>query len=947
MIVWLASYPRSGNSLFANLVKHHLGVSLYSVYQEASYLAEIYTYLDKDELRAAALSQDVYFVKTHELPEDDFPAVYLVRDGRDAIVSYAHYIIDNQINISTPPPENPFAWALDALINSPDQFGGWGAHVQAWTSRSVKTVLIRYDDLIQPLRHLEILKSTLITLGFSHLEVVQDFPLPDFSSFHQQTPNFYRKGQVGAWIAEMPSMYHLQFWEMYGDMMQKLGYKKDGEQSMVRTEFVLSEYALGLESKLEHMYVLTANLNTVYQENQRLTGELQQAQENLKQTTGERARLAEQNARELAELEERRVRELAEFDEQKMRAQVAMEDRVASELATIEEGKNRELVEKEKIIQSFRHSLSYSFLNGPFRHLPFIAWLHQGWERFQARLNDIRRYYFMPHLGVLYQYPPKACDIPARYFQVGRLLQPAPIISIITPTYNYAHFLERTMKSVLSQGYPELEYIVQDGGSTDGTVDLLEKFKHRLKHFESRKDNGQAHAINLGFRHATGEIMAYLNSDDVLLPGTLDYVANYFTNHPDIDVVYGHRLIIDENDGVIGDWIVPPHDDDAMRWADFIPQETMFWRKRIWEKVGAQVDESFHFAMDWDLLLRFQDAGARFARLPRFLAAFRVHTHQKTSAQIADLGERESARLRLRTFGREVDYREINRNIRNYLKRSMIFHWLHKLEIKLLMFIEHLRGENGSVLWYESESVYFYSLHKAGTALFTHVLRQVTGLTHVDYETMLFDNELPEDINYEKYGHLYGVFRIQKEKHTQPYIKLIRHISEKEFVKGKNIIFLVRDPRDVLISLYYSMGNSHIASSNEAISEELAFTRETIQSAKRKIDGFAKTNAGTIGKRFEILFELSKVCKHSVILRYEDLLNDYDDFIQEFDKYITIPDERKRELFEASRPREDEDLSAHKRSGKVGQYRQKLKPETILKINQVLKPVLKKFGYDE
>src|SRR5262249_36979350 len=190
-------------------------------------------------------------------------------------------------------------------------------------------------------------------------------------------------------------------------------------------------------------------------------------------------------------------------------------------------------------------------------------------------------------------------------------------------------FLERTLKSVLGQGYPRLEYIVQDGGSTDETAEVLERYRGLLHHCESAPDRGQAHAINLGFGHGTGEILAYLNSDDLLLPGTLHYVAHYFATHPEVDAVYGHRVLIDENDAEVGRWVLPPHNDALLSWADYVPQETLFWRRRIWDKVGASLDETFQFALDWDLLIRFRDAGARFVRLPRFLGGFRVHAQQK------------------------------------------------------------------------------------------------------------------------------------------------------------------------------------------------------------------------------------------------------------------------------------------------------------------------------
>jgi glycosyltransferase involved in cell wall biosynthesis len=223
-----------------------------------------------------------------------------------------------------------------------------------------------------------------------------------------------------------------------------------------------------------------------------------------------------------------------------------------------------------------------------------------------------------------------------------------------------------------------LEYIIQDGKSTDGTIDILRKYSTSLTHWESDLDNGQTHAVNLGFRHATGELMGYLNSDDLLLPGSLHYVANFFVKHPDVDAVYGHRVLIDEYDSEIGRWVLPPHDDDVLSWADYVPQETLFWRRRIWEKIGGSLDESFRFAMDWELLLRFRTVGAKFVRLPRFLGAFRTHPHQKTSAVITGIGVEEMGRLRERCHGRAVSETEINRHIAPFLCKHIVYQKLYR-----------------------------------------------------------------------------------------------------------------------------------------------------------------------------------------------------------------------------------------------------------------------------
>jgi hypothetical protein len=236
-----------------------------------------------------------------------------------------------------------------------------------------------------------------------------------------------------------------------------------------------------------------------------------------------------------------------------------------------------------------------------------------------------------------------------------------------------------------------------DGGSDDGTVPILRQLADRLTDWHSGPDGGQAAAVNAGFaRLPHGEIMGWLNSDDMLLPGALHAVAEAFVRHPRVDVVYGHRLLIDENDHEIGRWILPPHDDDVLGWADFIPQETLFWRRSLWDRVGGRLDESFRFAMDWELLLRFQRAGARFLRLPRLQGAFRIHSDQKTCTEIDGPGHAEMARLRRLAHGRPVDQSEVDGAIAGYLARHLAWNAASRLAAALLPGRTVILGEAGA-----------------------------------------------------------------------------------------------------------------------------------------------------------------------------------------------------------------------------------------------------------
>ena len=229
-----------------------------------------------------------------------------------------------------------------------------------------------------------------------------------------------------------------------------------------------------------------------------------------------------------------------------------------------------------------------------------------------------------------------------------------PKITVVTPSFQQGRYLEATMRSVLDQQGVRLDYIVQDGGSTDRTVDLLRRYAPRLKHWASEPDDGQAAAILRGcdkMEAGPDDIMAYLNSDDLLMPGAARFVAEYFARHPEADLIYGHRVLIDEAGKEVGRWLAPRRSCDNLRMQDLVPQETLFWRKRIWDRVGG-IDRSFHFALDWDLLIRFSDAGARFVRLPWFLGLFRLHAHQKSQALLQEVGIPEMDRLRERSLGR-------------------------------------------------------------------------------------------------------------------------------------------------------------------------------------------------------------------------------------------------------------------------------------------------------
>jgi glycosyltransferase involved in cell wall biosynthesis len=274
-----------------------------------------------------------------------------------------------------------------------------------------------------------------------------------------------------------------------------------------------------------------------------------------------------------------------------------------------------------------------------------------------------------------YQYEPRPLNIET--CKVKLVCQP-PRISVVIPSYNQARFLERTITSVLDQRYPNLELIVVDGGSTDCSKAIINKYKTQLHWWCSEPDIGQADAINKGFSKANGEILTWLNADDCHLPNTLARVSNCMGCRKDIDVVYGNRLLINENEQEIGKWVLPPHHDQVLSWEDFIPQESLFWRWSLWKKVGQRLDISFDFAMDWDLLLRFRDVNAKMMRIPYYLGLFRIHSQQKTSSQINQVGFEEMHKLRRRSLGYTPSQFQCAIGVSWYLLNARIFEMLSK-----------------------------------------------------------------------------------------------------------------------------------------------------------------------------------------------------------------------------------------------------------------------------
>jgi len=219
-----------------------------------------------------------------------------------------------------------------------------------------------------------------------------------------------------------------------------------------------------------------------------------------------------------------------------------------------------------------------------------------------------------------------------------------PRISIVTPSYNQGKFIEATIQSVLEQGYPNLEYIIMDGGSKDNSVEIIRRYEKHLAYWVSEKDQGASDAIVKGFSRATGSILAYLNSDDIYLPGSLKAIGEAMTDSS-VDVAYGNMYWVDTQGAVIGEQRQTPFMPLAYLYGgSTLQQPATFWKRDLYIKCG-QMDPSYRFAFDTDLFVRFALHGARFKHINQFLASFRIHPQSKSSNEF-ELCSRELQRLR-------------------------------------------------------------------------------------------------------------------------------------------------------------------------------------------------------------------------------------------------------------------------------------------------------------
>ena len=260
------------------------------------------------------------------------------------------------------------------------------------------------------------------------------------------------------------------------------------------------------------------------------------------------------------------------------------------------------------------------------------------------------------------------------------------LVSIITPSFNQGIFLEEAIQSVLNQDYPNLEYIIIDGGSTDGSVDIIKHYEERISFWVSEADMGQTDAINKGFARANGDILAWLNSDDTYRPGAIQEAVDYLNDHPEVAMVYGHAFYIDEEGEDVAQYPTSRTDYRKLRRGNStIPQQAAFFRSSVWKMVGP-LDPSFYYAMDYDLWIRIS-AVSPIDHYPRVWANFRLQDSSK-SMQEAHRCWPEIMRIHFRDGGTVFSLLYMKYLLRRILEpvmplRMAFWKWKYALSKKL------------------------------------------------------------------------------------------------------------------------------------------------------------------------------------------------------------------------------------------------------------------------
>ncbi len=269
-----------------------------------------------------------------------------------------------------------------------------------------------------------------------------------------------------------------------------------------------------------------------------------------------------------------------------------------------------------------------------------------------------------------------------------------PKITVVTPSFNQAEFLEETIRSVLLQNYPNLEYIVIDGGSTDGSVEIIQHYSDYLTYWVSEPDNGQADAINKGFSRSTGDIMGWLNSDDLLLSDALYKIATFFCEKKQAKVATGLKKVYDQDSRFrFNVYLGRPTDAFVRHWY-LVNQEATYWRQEVWENIGP-LDADLMFALDFEYWQRMLNYGYSFELIPSYLAVFRRHEDAK-NARLITQRQHEMQRV-----CRQYSIADSEEEARNIYIRNVDSN--HAIRMRFLRDLGHQKISNNPhvMLWAE------------------------------------------------------------------------------------------------------------------------------------------------------------------------------------------------------------------------------------------------------
>jgi glycosyltransferase involved in cell wall biosynthesis len=242
-----------------------------------------------------------------------------------------------------------------------------------------------------------------------------------------------------------------------------------------------------------------------------------------------------------------------------------------------------------------------------------------------------------------------------------------PKISIVTPSYNQAEFLERTILSILNQNYPNLEYIIIDGNSSDESVKIIEKYQKYLTYWVSEPDKGQADALNKGFRKATGDLVAWQNSDDVYLMGALKKIAQEWKQRRGVDIFFGNIYLINKEDNILKEMRFIPFSVDHLIVYDWnLSSQAVFWKRSVFD-IGGFLEDSYEVLFDWDWFIRLGLLKLKFSFIKNFLGAYRIHDKSKLSIILRD--ERKALKKEIKEKNRVKNHN----NVRLFIIKQIIF----------------------------------------------------------------------------------------------------------------------------------------------------------------------------------------------------------------------------------------------------------------------------------